>query len=104
VGARCRDCGELAFPYRERCPACARTGAERTLLPRRGTLWTWTVQGFPPPGLPPEDFTPYGVGYVELPGCLRVETRLLGDPSAFRLGIDLELVPFGNSLYAFQPV
>ena len=64
----------------------ARPGARRCMfneqedveLATRGTLWTWTVQAFPPkapPYLGPvgDDFVPYGVGYVELPGQLRVE-------------------------------
>ena len=41
-------------------------------LARRGTLWAWTTQSFPPPppyaGPTGKDFVPFGVGYVELPG------------------------------------
>ena len=104
VAARCTRCAELSFPYRRRCPACAAPGTERELLPRRGTLWTWTVQGFAPPGVAAEAFSPYAVGYVELPGYLRVESRLMGDPAALRIGMSVELVPLGQSLYAFAPV
>ena len=51
------------------------------LLPRRGRLWAWTTQDFPPPSPPyagptGKDFVPFGVGYVELPGEVKVETRL----------------------------
>ena len=48
-------------------------------LPRKGTLWTWTVQQFPPPHPYAGDldnFVPFGVGYVELPEGIRVEARL----------------------------
>jgi uncharacterized OB-fold protein len=62
------------------------------------------VQGFPPPGVPPERFTPYGVGYVELAGCLRVESRLVCDPGALSIGMGMELVRFGEDCYAFAPV
>ena len=41
-------------------------------------LWTWTTQGFEPkpPYVADGEFEPYGVGYVEFPGFLRVEGRL----------------------------
>lgn len=45
-----------------------------------GTLWTWTVQRFPPKSPPyvppPEGFTPFAVGYVELADGSRVEAVL----------------------------
>jgi len=60
-----------------------RLDVEERLLERTGTLYTWTVQGFrpKPPYAGPEGFEPYGVGYVELPGEVRVEARLtVADP------------------------
>ena len=44
----------------------------RELLPSRGTLWTWTTQGFEPkpPFVPDGEFEPYAVGYVEFSGLL----------------------------------
>ena len=61
---------------------------ETVELAPRGTLWTWTIQGFPPKAPPyvgetdPARFEPFGVGYVELPGQLKVEARLTeSDPS-----------------------
>jgi uncharacterized OB-fold protein len=89
------------------------------LLARRGRLWAWTTQGFPPPSPPysgasGKDFIPYGVGYVELPGEVKVETRLTeSDPARLQIGMEMELVvvPFrsdddGNDVmtFAFQPV
>lgn len=53
-----------------------------TPLAQKGVLWTWTVQRFPPKAPPyagptdPERFRPFAVGYVELPGQLRIEARL----------------------------
>jgi uncharacterized protein len=112
VGGRCGDCDEVMFPRRDRCPRCAASTVTPCLLPSRGTLWTWTVQGFPPPSPPymavdPEDFVPFGVGYVELPGALRVESRLVGDPREFAIGMEVELVTIelaGDELFAFAPV
>ena len=51
-----------------------------------------------PPYLPGgvEEFEPYGVGYIELPGEVRVEARLTeSDPDRLRIGMlmDLTLIP-----------
>ncbi len=67
-------------------------------LPGRGTLWTWTIQRFMPKtpynsGETPETFKPFGVGYVELPGGVRVEGRLTeGDPGKLRIGMAMDVV------------
>ncbi len=67
-------------------------------LPNQGTLWTWTVQRFMPKspynsGETQESFTPYGVGYVELPGGVRVEGRLTeNDPKKLSIGMEMEVV------------
>jgi uncharacterized OB-fold protein len=68
-------------------------------LSRTGTLWSWTVQGFrpKPPYTGTAAYEPYGVGYVELPGQLIVETRLVEtDPEQLTIGMPVELavVPF----------
>jgi uncharacterized OB-fold protein len=112
IGGRCPNCGRVLFPYRERCPSCASQGVESFPLPEQGTLWSYTVQGFRPPSPPfaddgSEEFEPFGVGYVELPGALRVESRLLADLNELRIGMPLRLVPLqvaGEQLFAFAPV
>jgi uncharacterized OB-fold protein len=109
VAGRCGGCGALTFPLRERCPACG-GAVERTLLPTHGTLWTWTTQGFEPkpPYVPDEgEFEPYGVGYVEFEGYLRIEGRLTeADPARLRIGMLMQVVPLergGRVTYAFGP-
>ncbi|MDW8260298.1 MAG: OB-fold domain-containing protein [Gammaproteobacteria bacterium] len=87
-------------------------------LPRQGTLWTWTVQRFMPksPYRSNETaatFRPYGVGYIELPGALRIEARLTEtDPAKLRIGAPMRLVFYvhrtesdGTEIinYAFAP-
>lgn len=118
LGSRCGACGVHVFPPQDGCPACTSTETETVELARRGTLWTWTVQGFPPKAPPyageVERFTPFGVGYVELPGQVKVEARLTeADPDRLRIGMEMELtiVPLnhdedGNEIvtYAFRPV
>ena len=117
LGSRCSACAEVTFPAQGSCPACMSTRVERTELSPRGTLWTWTVQRFPPPSPPfvgdRESFEPFGVGYVELAEGVRVESRLtVNDPSQLEIGMPMELViePFdtdadGNErmIFAFAP-
>jgi uncharacterized protein len=114
VGSECRRCGVVAFPRQGSCAACTSSDVGERRLGRRGTLWTWTIQCFPPKSPPyagaAEDFEPYGVGYVELPGEVRVEARLTEtDPARLRIGMPMELVlvpapgPGGALTYAFRP-
>ena len=49
VGSRCRECGEVTFPRQDGCPCCTASAMEDVLLARRGKLWTFTIQRFPPP-------------------------------------------------------
>ena len=40
----------------------------------------------------PEDFKPYAVGYIELPGEIMVESRLEGvNPEDLEIGMEMEL-------------
>jgi uncharacterized protein len=118
IGSRCRACGMTTFPAQESCARCASTEMDEHLLPRRGVLWAWTTQDFPPPSPPyggptGDAFEPYGIGYVQLDDDVRVESRLTtADPAALRIGMAMELVilPFrtdddGNEVvtFAFRP-
>lgn len=110
VGGRHRDTGRIVFP----CPANA--AFEPCELAREGTLWSYTVQRFRPKSPPyagPEAFTPWAVGYVELPGQTIVESRLTNVPlDAIRIGMPLRLtlVPLDPDaaepvlIHAFEPV
>ena len=87
IGSECRSCGTVTFPRQSSCPKCTSQDVVERLLAREGTLWSWTIQCFPPKSPPyageREDFEPYGVGYVELPGEVRVEALLTdNDPRA----------------------
>jgi uncharacterized protein len=108
VAGTCGECGAVMFPLRERCPACGASNVSQTLLPERGTLWTWTIQGFEPkspPYVPDGEFAPFAVGYVEFGGYLRVEGRLTeSDPARLQIGMPMRVVPYdhaGIPSYAF---
>src|SRR5262247_396632 len=96
IGSRCTACKIVTFPSQDSCPRCASTDMAEHLLSRRGRLWAWTTQEFPPPSPPYTGptgaaFAPYGVGYVELGGEVRVEARLT-QTEGLRIGMDMELV------------
>lgn len=92
---------------------------QQHLLPRRGTLWTFTTQEFLPKepyasGETQETFRPYGVGLVQLGDEVRVEARLTeSHADALHIGMEVELdvVPFRTDddgtevvTFAFRPV
>lgn len=119
IGGKCAECGLITFPQQSSCARCGATAIESHKLARRGTLWAWTVQSFPPPTPPytgPQgaDFVPFGIGFIELPGEVKVESHLTeNDPAKLRNGLEMELVlvPFntdedGNErlTFAFAPV
>ena len=117
IGGRCGACEIVTFPAQDSCPRCASTKMSEHPLARRGRLWAWTTQEFPPPSPPytgptGDEFVPYGVGYVELGGEVRVESRLT-ETEGLENGMEMELVlvPFrtddaGNEVvtFAFRPV
>ena len=118
LGARCGECGTHTFPAQSGCPRCGSEAMAVVELADRGTLYTYTTQEFLPkwPYAGPEtetDFAGYTVGYVELPGEVMVETRVVGiAPDRLRIGMPLRLVivPFRTDpdgaevlTYAFAP-
>ena len=119
IGGHCAACGATVFPVQSHCPNCGAAGMSDVLLPRTGTLVTWTTQGFFP-GYPYKgpggrnDFTPFGMGLVQLDDVVRVEGRLTeADPDKLDFGMAVELtwIPFytddqGNEVFtfAFAPV
>jgi uncharacterized OB-fold protein len=117
IGSRCTACEIVTFPAQDSCPRCPSTSMAAHLLPRRGRLWAWTTQHFPPPSPPytgptGEAFVPFGIGYIELPGEVKVEARLTeADPDLLIAGMEMELVlvPFRTDednevvTFAFRP-
>jgi uncharacterized OB-fold protein len=97
LGNRCRDCGEPYFPAARGCTRCSSDELEACELGSTGTLWSWTIQLFPPKA--PFDgetadgiFQAYGIGYVELANGLKVESRLVSSASDFAIGQPMRLV------------
>jgi uncharacterized OB-fold protein len=119
LGGRCTACAVLRFPAASACEQCG--SAELTVeeLVPVGELWTWTTQEFRPPSPPyvgddVDNFQPFLLGYIELQGEVRVESRLVGvDARTARIGAEMRLVPLvvrtdadGEPVvtFAFEPV
>lgn len=93
LGSRCGACGTTTFPRQDTCPRCGGTGMAGTVLPRAGTIWSATVQRFPPkpPFRHDGDFVPFGMGYVDL-GEVIVVTRFTdNDPGRLAIGTPVGL-------------
>ncbi|NBC38108.1 DNA-binding protein [Novosphingobium sp. FSY-8] len=88
IGGRDRATGRIVFPH----PGSDTFDA--VPLGRHGTLWSYTVQRFRPKTPPyqgPADFTPWVVAYVEIPGEVIVEARLVDvDFDAITIGMPVE--------------
>ena len=119
IGARCPECAAVTFPRQDSCPRCGSVAMAEHLLPRTGTLWTFTTQEFLPKepyagGETVETFRPFGVGLIQLGNEIRVESRLTeADPEVLEIGMEMRLVtipfrtdPDGTEIitYAFEPV
>ena len=120
IGGRCSSCAAITFPVQPSCARCGSVDIDQHLLPRRGTLWTFTTQEFVPKSPPyakqetEESFEPFAVGFVEFDGQARVAGRIDTDDLdslAFGMEMEVVVVPFmddanGNEVvtYAFRPV
>lgn len=111
--------GEVVFPMPS---GDAARDVEPYKLSRTGTLWSWTSQGFLPkapytgagsnegPGGEPSppDFQPFLLGYVELPGEVIVESRIVGaalEDLTLNMPVEFCIVPFNarQDTFAFRP-
>ncbi len=96
LGSRCATCGTPYFPKTDRCrhPECGQSDVEDASFGPLGTLWSYSVQNYPPP--PParhdEPYAPYALGVVDLDDGLRVVGRMTDDASSLTVGAQVELV------------
>jgi uncharacterized protein len=97
IGSECQECGVITFPRQGSCPSCCGSKIVPRRLAKSGRLWTWTTQEFLPK--PPyavvhslEEFVPFKLGYIELPGEVLVESRIAAtDHQALTIGMPMRL-------------
>lgn len=96
IGSRCAGCDTLYFPQRPICanPACHNKDVRVTLLPDRGTLYSYTIQRYqPPPPCRIDGWKPYMLGLIDLGGGVRVMGMLTDvEQAAVQIGMPLKLV------------
>ncbi len=97
TGSRCTTCGTPSFPKAAVChsPDCTESKIEDAQFGPRATLWSYSVQYYPPP--PPakydEPYAPYALAMIDMPEGLRVLARIsTNDPESVKVGADVELV------------
>ena len=71
---KCTECGKLLYPPRVVCPKCGSSTFENIVLPREGTVVTYTVVRVPPAGFTEQ--TPLPIAIVELMEGLRVMVQI----------------------------
>ena len=115
VAGRAKADGEMRFPMPRGADAALYDAVE---LAPVGKLWSYTVQRFrpkTPPYIGADDdksFKPFALGYVEFPGQVIAEGRILvDDPSTLKIGLPMKVAieAFPTSTrgevatYAFRP-
>jgi uncharacterized OB-fold protein len=92
VVQRCRGCGALRFPARERCSGCLAREAEWVPVSGRGTVFSYAVMHqVYHPGFAAE--VPYAVVLVELEEGPRLVSNVVGcPPGELAVGLPVEVV------------
>ena len=116
IAGRRKSDGRMRFPMPRGADAA---NYEAVQLSGEGVLWSYTVQRFRPKSPPyagaddERSFKPFAVGYVEFPGEVIAEGRILIDDfSKLKIGmpmrVDLETFLTADrgeaSVYAFRPI
>ncbi|MDH6247720.1 putative OB-fold protein [Mycobacterium sp. OTB74] len=99
IGAKCPKCGTYVFPPRENncpSPACDSDVLEPVALSRRGKVWSYTENRYPPPAPYPaaDPFEPFAIAAVELAdeGLIVLGKVVEGTLAAdLKVGMEMEL-------------
>jgi uncharacterized OB-fold protein len=98
LGNRCTACGTYFFPKGPgwcRNPDCGSDELEEVSLSRTGTVWSFSVNHYPPPEpyVASDPFVPYTVAAVELRDeKMVVLGQVSGDAGGLQIGSEVELV------------
>ncbi len=85
---KCKDCGEVFFPPRARCPICLSKEFLWIELSGRGTLYSWTEIHMPPLAVE----KPYVLGIIDLEERVgRIITRVDARPEELKIGMNMTI-------------
>ena len=90
LGSYSPKADECFFPRRKRCPITFGPVEDR-LLSSEGILYSWTWIANMKYGAMASIGDPHGVGQVDLPEGVRVQTRLLGAQGDWEIGMPMVL-------------
>lgn len=85
TGGRCRACSAMSFPRAAVCTNCLSEEIEGTELGDKGSLYSYSIIHQAPKGWT----VPYALGYVDLPGDVRVLAHI--DAPAEFITIDMQV-------------
>lgn len=98
LATKCASCGMTIFGRRQTCENCAGTDVKAVTLSSKGTLWSYTVQRYPPAepyklgSAKREDWVPRVVGWVELPEGPRILSIVENcNPEDAKIGMEVEM-------------
>lgn len=102
IGSKCMSCGHYFFPKVTSCrnPYCQKTKlVEDVLISRKGKLYSYTVNYYPPPPPyhAPEPFVPFGIACVEMPEGIKVTGQI-------PMGVDLDSLKIGMMMETVREV
>lgn len=89
--AQCDDCSKVLYPPRLACPACGGSAFSTVVLPRSGTILTFTIVRVPPAGFTEQ--SPLPIALVELENGIRIMAQVgdVEDPDELRVGMPVRL-------------
>lgn len=86
---QCTSCGRHSWPPRPLCTGCHADRLEWSVIPARGTVYSWTVVGHRTlPGFEP----PYAVVLVETEASVRLLGGFAADSTELRVGLPVTAV------------
>ncbi|MDF2444537.1 MAG: hypothetical protein JWR01_2740 [Subtercola sp.] len=97
VGSLCQNCGATYFPQRLICFECRSEALEPHLLPSTGALYAWTTVH-----VSSTRQTPYTVGYIDLPGGLRILSDITGPLTDDDFDAEVHLVVGDSGGWSFS--
>lgn len=105
TGVRCGNCGELAIPPKEFCPACGARDWHAVPLSGEGTIASYTIIRVAPPGHAAD--APYAIAVVRLKDGVQLLGRVVDIPlEQVAVGLPVRFRPLtrnGHTTIAFGP-